>query len=175
MATVTAVLKDIQLMPPADQRKVKLALDALVNTSVKSTDSKTETRNTTSEKDAREALFYEALSTVIAKTNRGNTPPFRVFKSSPNYKQFKLAAASVDEYIESLLAPSKVTRIERSQFYTMYAKLVAKDLMRAEIALSINSLTNSVDRFPGILDKSFPGYARNGLFLKLIAKKNFRK
>lgn len=169
-SSITAVLKDIQLMQPAEQRRIKVALDALIGGGSGNQPATTDS----GEVDAREALFYETLSTGMYKTNRSKLPPLRVFKAGNHYKNMQYSLAALDDYLENLLGKSKIQRIQRAKFYQLFFKLTVEDLTRAEIPVNISTVLNTVERFPGLLDNAFPGYARNGLFLKVIVSKYLR-
>lgn len=163
--SVSSILKKIQLLTKADQKKIKLAIDAIIgHDEVPSLKSPTVT-------DSREEIFYGLICQFMTNKYSSNPTPFKLFKAGNHYPRFKHCITTLDAYLDTLLKTSVIRREKRVTFYNTYLDLVSSDLEGMNVPVGINNLLNTVDRFPGILDKAFPGYVRNGLFMKIITRR----
>ena len=161
MTTFTSVMKDIQTLSQADQRKIKVAMDTLVLDPKKD-------EAVDHEKYAKEALFYESLKRYLGDRHKQPMPPLGVFKSKSSKTDFNLSFSFVDEYIDKLMKGAVINRQDRGIFYDIYFRIMGDYLVGAEAFVSPKTLLSTYLNFPGLLDRSFPSYAKSGLMPKII-------
>ncbi len=165
MATFSSVMKDLQLLTQADQRKIRAALDTIIGDNIKDDTVKD------SEVAAREGLFYGSMSDYLERRISRALPPLQVFKAQAAYKSLKVCLKEVDSYFEHIMKKKQHRRDDRLLFYDVYFKLMGRNLNDLEIPLAPGALLQAYERFPGQLDNAYPGYVSNGLFFALMRAK----
>lgn len=171
MPTTQSVLRDIQLLSKADQRKVHVGLSALLGATPAPQKTESEKVTESSKVGKYENLLYDNIAQLLSSKYQINLPPFKLFSNSNNHAQFSKVSLSLNEYLSSLITDRAIRLEERSMFYHLYAKLVTDDLEDIGAPVSVKSIVNGFERFPGLLDRAFPGYIRNGLFLKALGSR----
>ncbi|MCK5236931.1 MAG: hypothetical protein KAR06_08095 [Deltaproteobacteria bacterium] len=120
--------------------------------------------------NSTEDLFYTAFSNILTRVLGKRLPQtlggFR--KSSSHLKKFKTVHQSVDSYIENLTTAGNkkitINRIERLAFYRRAFRLVVDHIdTHMKIPMSMSVVLNTMDNLPGIMDLSYPGYAKAGM------------
>jgi hypothetical protein len=76
----------------------------------------------------------------------------------------------IDVWIESVLKRS-VQRSDRTRVYQLVFELLGKNILASKGDISVKRLVDSRDDFPGVIEKSFPGYIESGLIDMIITAK----
>lgn len=118
---------------------------------------------------AESELFYHTLSEELSYRLNTLPPPLSVLKkqSPPTYKKFDEVLTWFNDWLDDVMQGS-ITRLQRRTMYAVCTELVADEVEASQVPLSLKSLLNFYPELPGILDKNFPGYIRNGMIGMLL-------
>lgn len=163
MATVQSVLKDYQTLSPSDRKSVLLALNALAAEEAP----KKEKAHVVHQHDAS---FYDALQQLLIRTQGVTSTPFKAFKASAYYRDFKVAFDNLDRWLSKNCNDQSISRLQREGFYDLYATLMRENLEQCSIPVTLRSLIISYNNFPAVFERSFPGYIQSGLFRTVIER-----
>lgn len=127
--------------------------------------------------------LYDCMADFLYKVHHTKKLPYNIFKerSQKLCKRLDALEESLNEYLDNIIEdagravlPSK--KILRKKFYKLYCHIVGTALIKAPgIPLAFTTFINWGDRFPGLLDASFPGYVQSGLILTVILDKIDKK
>lgn len=117
-------------------------------------------------------IFYELLTNKLHKMLRATHQPYPVFKKQrTHHKKLVAVVDYLDELLQSIFAKPK--KLWYRKIYRLYINLVIGDIQDSPITLALPTVLNYKDRFPAILDDSFPGYLENGL-IKVVFQKELK-
>lgn len=108
-------------------------------------------------------LLYDAIITKLYDVNKMPKTPFGIFKKrTQTYKKLIEVKKYLNEYLFEL-RKTVVDRDHAQRLYHLFAKLLIEDMKKGNIPISIVTVLNCHDRFPGLLSKAFPDYIENNL------------
>jgi len=64
---------------------------------------------------------------------------------------------------EATKTTGRLTKGERLALFSLSLSLLIKHFNKNEIPVSLSSISKNLDKIPGVVGNSFPGYATNGL------------
>jgi hypothetical protein len=120
-----------------------------------------------------EHLLYNAISSNLLKKTRDKLMPFGVFRKRVNYKRFKEMHKFLDEMFEDVISSVnnlKSKKAYKEKWYQLFCTILFKNLEDWDFTIDIQSILNNFGRFPGLLNKEFPGYSEAGILFKLLEK-----
>lgn len=122
-----------------------------------------------------EEAFYTIIDNELSKKLKTKRFPFQRFKRTNNYKLLGETFEVALDYMEVVFEKEKLTRVKRLQFYLIAARIVLQDQETSPAPLSIRTMLNGFKLLPGLIDRSFPGYARSGVLSMILKQKYMNK
>ena len=122
-----------------------------------------------------EDAFYSILGNELKRKIRYKAPPLPVFKKTADYKLFSQVFEDTLDYMSEVFKRERITRPKKLHFYLIATKIVLSDCEGSPVPLSMRSLLTSYKLLPGLIDRSFPGYAQSGLLPMLLKQKWMNK
>ena len=119
--------------------------------------------------------FYNILDNELSKRLKTKTFPFPKFQRTKTYKELITAFESTVDYMEVVFKEMRLTRANKLQFYFLSAKITIDDFDTSPVPLSMRTLLQSFSILPGLIDRSFPGYARGGMLGWILKQKYMNK
>lgn len=109
-------------------------------------------------------IFYETLCEEVKLYTGIEGMPLHSFKRSnrKGYNKLCEMVTLMEAWAANVDADVK-TRLKKRNFYATMAMLVSSFLDDLNVPISVKTLLNSFEKFPGLIDKAFPGYVRSGL------------
>jgi hypothetical protein len=89
---------------------------------------------------------------------------YDLFKHTDGYKAWKKNLPSVQAWVHKSLARGG----KRRQFLILACSLLAKDLERRKIPLTLGALAVNIGRLGEVFEAGFPGYIKSGLLPMLL-------
>lgn len=104
--------------------------------------------------------FYSALAETAKRHLSTSSAPVSEYLKRSKGAVLREASESVDAFITECFG-SHLRLRDRILIYQLYAKLMAEYLIEINAPISINSMLNTHRRFPGVLNRAFPGYLQS--------------
>jgi hypothetical protein len=123
--------------------------------------------------DSRVDVFYQVLTDYFKRELSKDLLPLALLKAKVNktlYRNIVSMCKEIDVWIESVLKRS-VQRSDRTRVYQLVFELLGKNILASKGDISVKRLVDSRDDFPGVIEKSFPGYIESGLIDMIITAK----
>ena len=154
------VKQDLDQLSPESLQRVKWKIDRKLQ--------KTKTQKG-KETDSEESLFYSVLKDTLEYYCYGKVMPYQTFKRGKFYKSYKEKFPVVQEFMQQHFPDAKL--VERKMIYRTFSRLIIKRINQWEdVEVRIGTCAVNVDRIPSLVDRAFPGYAKNGLLSMLIKR-----
>jgi hypothetical protein len=112
---------------------------------------------------------------VLNKRLHKEPVPLGVIRARGNkttYKSITELSKNIDIWLDESVGHIK--RSERVKMYHLIVELLCKLIESWGMAISVRTIANSKDYFPGVVEKAFPGYIKGGL-IKLILSAKIHK
>lgn len=124
--------------------------------------------STTDSSDRAEGLFYSTVSDRLERRISYTSPPIGVFRaSSGGAKILSRAEKVIRSFAEkSFDIPVKTTTM--IEMYELYARLVIFDMLSGPAPVTMKTVLQAADRFPGLVDQQFPGYGSSPAAIRLL-------
>lgn len=162
-SNLTKVKTLLPQLAPNELMQVRDLVSALCNTAVK------RSKDGSATEESLEFLFYREFAEALLEESI-KLPPQSLFKKSRTYPKYREAREAIEDFVENVTKPKKVTRIQRAKLYGLLMKIVVKFIKSKSIPLSAHTLALNLERGPQLLREDFPGYIESGLFMKLVEK-----
>jgi len=117
-----------------------------------------------------EELFYSILTGFLKVMVVVSTPPYTIFKKNIAHKKFSECVISINLYISQTLGDN-VKRVQKMQVYRLFCELITNELKELKVVVCLKSIIGIYDRFPGLVEKHFPGYIESNLFHIILNSK----
>lgn len=151
---VQSLLNDIGKLSSTELKEVNDKLSVLKSLKPSKND---EDRNNTDL-----SLFYDTIISKLHAEIGYRKQPLDSFRKKDGYKKLKDAFEFVNDFIETALK-AKPNRREKQKGYMLFAKLLVKDEKNHPgVPLSLKLILNNYENFPGLVDRSYPGYLAHG-------------
>jgi len=123
---------------------------------------------------SEDELFYYTLTEKLSYKICSSYPPLPILKKrSPKvFKKFIQVVDEFHDWIKLAFAGTTVTRLQKRKLYSIATDLVVTRVEDSPIPLSFKTALNFFTDFPGLFDKSFPGYIESGM-LGLLLERGF--
>lgn len=131
----------LSLLPKLDQSQL-----AIVRAFI------TDLSNTSSE----ESLLYEVVSTAVRVKM-----PFSEFAKSSAYKTWAKGEPTVMAFLNSTF-PECQKKLPMVAILRFLIDLLRAELVRADIPVTLGTISSNLNRIPEIFSSEFPGYAESG-------------
>ncbi len=112
-------------------------------------------------------LLYSELSNAIKMKSYEKTIPYMIAKKSYQ-KQLKVAAKFIEDFLENQY--NVKTPVIRQKAFWLFGQLTARWLEDCSIPITISSMLNNYQKFPGLLDKAFPDYGIQNILRFIFGK-----
>ena len=115
------------------------------------------------ENDGELEQFHLRLMHKLQATSGCPKAPFNTIKKTPYYKKLILAHEFVIKFLDVLVKPKKATKSNKESIFVVYANLMYEYQQKIpNYPVSLNTLVNTYDKFPDLVNRSYPGYVCNG-------------
>ena len=120
--------------------------------------------------DINDELFYITLTEELSRRLSTSFPPLPLLKknSAKTFKKFLQVSADFNNWIDKVFRDTTVTRLQRRRLYIIAIEIVVSNVENSKVPLSLTSSLNFFVNFPGLFNKSFPGYLESGMLGTLL-------
>lgn len=118
-----------------------------------------------------DSLFHTNLTKYLLAATGKRPLQLEMLKSTNHslFMQIVNVRETLDGHLEHWVS-KKHRKNSQSKFYVLYCEVIGEYIINnTEAPLSLKTMVNMIDSFPGILDRAFPGYVNSGL-LHLVFK-----
>jgi hypothetical protein len=116
--------------------------------------------------------FHKRLTYKLLTSNGSPEAPFNTIKKTSYYKKLISAHDFVVKFLEIMLKPTKPTKVYKEAIFVLYANLMHTYQKKIpNFPVSLETLVNTYDKFPDLVDRAYPGYVRSGVGIYIFSVK----
>jgi hypothetical protein len=112
--------------------------------------------------------FYDVISACLEEKLKINKIPFTQFKKTNTFKNLKKSHNILLKYLKDMCKDSKNKVFAYNKFYLLSVTLIIDWLENCGIPVSIGTIINNIDKFPSLIDQSYPEYIQNNLIHLIV-------
>lgn len=120
-----------------------------------------------------DSLFHSKLFEYLLAATGTRIVKLEILKNANNSLFMKIVDVreTIDEHFKNWI-PKKYRKDSRAKFYSLYFEVMGDHIINnTRRSLSIKTMVQFIDDFPGVLDRAFPGYIRSGLLYLVLKDK----
>lgn len=149
-----SVMEKITKMGPTELKEIEKKISVLKSLK--------RARNNSDRSETELALFYQIIIDELFIVISSPKVKFEVFRKKDSYKKLVEAFDFINEFLK-LAMGCELTQRDKQRGYILFAKLMIEHQLKwTNKPLTIQLVLNSYQRFPGLVDKAYPQYIRNG-------------
>lgn len=112
---------------------------------------------------SNEELFYSSICEKLESSLGGEALSYFQYKTLKTYSKFREALKFIDTFLDVSYKHKVVKKTTRIKTYILFASLTYSYLKKHSIPICFNSIINTYERFPSLLNFEFPAYLESGL------------
>jgi hypothetical protein len=113
--------------------------------------------------------FYDVITTALQEKLKIDKMPFNQFKKTNAFKNLKKSHNTLLKYLKNVVCKDSKNKVfAYNKFYLLSVTLIINWLELCNIPVSISTIINNIDKFPSLLDQSYPEYIENNLIHLIV-------